>query len=431
MKKSRNSPADRPVPPAAHLRLVLENFGDRFATTCDSLDQLLSDPQLNRARIETLNHFGASAPTIPAARRSSVIRAVSDRSVSQALEARLVSPSELVALGHCPDLLSAVLKSRHQQSIPASLWRRFLDQIPEKLNPKLMISALVLITGFGCYGIIQNSQAQAQIGQLRVEYSVKSRQLDQLEQQIKAARLHLVVVPGTDVITVSGDAIRLSAVINTDYIEKVMYRFGTEPDGKYETAVPDDMQPDPVTGLVRFSKTSSRLPRTNKCVKVELKFIPKADVVRRFPEFFAPERLQFIRPFFLGSDGIEADVEPVEVTEVENDDGRQLDRSEVGRVAVVKGRVHEDGGHPVVFVRPLATNQVFWVQDPVTEVTPDGRFNTLVRCGNESTPVDTKYEILIAVAPNKAEAVKLVPGQQLSALPASWVKSRPVYVTRK
>ena len=429
MKNNLLSPAQRPEASSAQLVLLLENFGEQFAATCASLDRLLSDPDLNHVRIEALKHFGAIAQSIPKNRRMAVIQAVVGRSVSQALEAGLVSPSELVALGHCPDLLSAALNARLQQC-PSSLWQRVWSRVPDVSIPKLAFGAMVAITGFGMYGIIQNNHAQAQISHLQVEYSVKAQQLDNLEQQIKAAKLKLVVVPGTDVIAVSGDAVRLSAAFNPDYIEKVQYRFGIEPDGQYGTADSGDLHPDPVTGLVRFVKASSRLPRANKCVKAELKFIPKADVVRRFPEFFAPERLQFSRPLFLGSDGIEADVEPVEVTEVENADGQPLERSEVGREAVVKGRLREVGGHPVVLVRALTPGQAYWVQDPVNEVTSEGRFNSLARFGVENT-VDTKFEILIVIAPSKVEADKLVPGQQLRSLPTSWTKSRPVFVTRK
>ena len=86
-------------------------------------------------------------------------------------------------------------------------------------------------------------------------------------------------------------------------------------------------------------------------------------------------------------------------------------------------------GWPVVLVKPLAGDQLWWVQSPVEEVR-GGRFTTPVLFGNDETKSGTQFRIVILVAKTKDEAMKFERGQTKGALPPGLPRSEQVTVMR-
>lgn len=101
--------------------------------------------------------------------------------------------------------------------------------------------------------------------------------------------------------------------------------------------------------------------------------------------------------------------------------------SEVGRIANVVGRTEKDL-QPVVLVRSVETNSLWWVQPP-SELDGEGNFTTLARFGNERTPKGTHFKLMV-IFPTKAQAKGYRPSEPVRQLPRDMVHSEEVEVRR-
>jgi hypothetical protein len=100
----------------------------------------------------------------------------------------------------------------------------------------------------------------------------------------------------------------------------------------------------------------------------------------------------------------------------------------VAEVEEYEGRL-TNGAWPVVFVRRVAEDELWWVQPPVDEVA-DGQFTGRAHFGANDVPKGTKFAVVILVAKNKEDARKFKPGTTLKELPADLPRSREVTVFR-
>jgi hypothetical protein len=256
----------------------------------------------------------------------------------------------------------------------------------------------------------------------------REARLNRLEHEIQALGLTSVVTlkdlyafevePGSS-------RLRFAGSFNPRHIKQVRFRWGVEPDGTFLTLGKNDLSPDPHSGCVAFNKVSDDLPLKNQMVVAVLEFVPEPEMAQRFPEYFTPERLQFRRNFFLGKDGILADVEPVVVLE-------PRPGATVGRTGDVAGQLKGMKGWPVVFIRGLGAEDAWYAQAPVKELDAQGRFSIRGFFGGPGVyPPGAQFRVVVLVAPDREAAGQFKVGREYAALPEGLPKSRSVTVTRE
>ncbi len=89
--------------------------------------------------------------------------------------------------------------------------------------------------------------------------------------------------------------------------------------------------------------------------------------------------------------------------------------SNLPRVAELKGRI-QTGYHPVVLVRPLADDSVWYVQR-TPELNEAGEFTLKVVLGNSQTKQGQRFRIIVLAAPSKEAASKLKVGTVVRKIP--------------
>lgn len=450
--------------------LLFLNVGQGFGTLCADMTKLLFEDRWNAARVNLLRHFNATPQALDPARRDTVLRELAScRSVRQVLDDRSVGASELIAVVHTPELLEAVLAqsqpiegvvprpvpplpaphpeapapaagSTLSPTYPSSVWQRIGHSISTRRLAKVIAVAgvaaiITMFVAWGVGGAILASDRDAMRSQLSVVSAESSKRLSELEklrQDIEKLGIDKVTIPGKDLITTDRSSIRFSVLFNPKFVSAVWYRFGNEKSGRFETATQETLSRDDLTGLTRFELASPDLRGKNLCVTAEIRFVPDTESLKQFPEFFAPEKLHYVRTFYLGASGIVPDLEPIAVTGIEGRDGALCQPGESDREGAVRGRRVGDTGHwPVVVVQSLAAGQSPWVQDHVPEIDEGGGFRTRAKFGDASTPAGTQFVVQIFLAPSKAEAERISVGRQSKPMPSSWMKSRPLTVTLK
>ena len=245
----------------------------------------------------------------------------------------------------------------------------------------------------------------------------------QLSDRIKELK-SVVTVDGFCFRKTSPNRVGFGGSFDPIYIDQIRFRWGTESsESEFSVLAASDMRIDAQSGRVRFYKESPDLPLKGDTIVPMLQFVPKPEMPERYPDFFTPERLAYSRSFYLGRDGIEADVQFVTV-------GEPHDGIKVSYQEAVEGQLKLKGAWPVVFVRPLDAGQGWWVQDPC-DVSDSGAFTCGVRYGDGSTPPGTRYSVVVMVMRSKAEAERFRPGQQLTSLPSGYPKSHSITVSRQ
>lgn len=99
----------------------------------------------------------------------------------------------------------------------------------------------------------------------------------------------------------------------------------------------------------------------------------------------------------------------------------------VPRVAELKGRI-QSGYHPVVLVRPLADDSVWYVQRP-PKLNEAGEFTLNVVLGNSQTKQGQRFRIIVLAAPSKEAASKLKVGTAVRKIPDGAGVSKETVVT--
>lgn len=99
----------------------------------------------------------------------------------------------------------------------------------------------------------------------------------------------------------------------------------------------------------------------------------------------------------------------------------------VSRVAELKGRI-QAGYHPVVLVRPLTDNSVWYVQRS-PELNEAGEFTLKVVLGNSQTKQGQRFRIIVLAAPSKEAANKLKVGVAVRKIPDGAGVSKETVVT--
>lgn len=100
--------------------------------------------------------------------------------------------------------------------------------------------------------------------------------------------------------------------------------------------------------------------------------------------------------------------------------------SEVRRVTEITGKIAE--GHvPVVLVRPLTEEKLWWIQNrPV--VGADHSFKGKIVLGSERTPEGTRFRVMVLAFEDAKAAAKLKVGESLKELPEGVKKSSEAIV---
>lgn len=101
--------------------------------------------------------------------------------------------------------------------------------------------------------------------------------------------------------------------------------------------------------------------------------------------------------------------------------------SEVNRVTEIKGRI-QAGYQPVVLVRPLADDSVWYVQKE-PELSDDGEFSLDVVFGNTQTKQGQRFRVLVLALPSKGSPAKLKLGTIMCKLPVGEGVSKDAVVT--
>ena len=99
----------------------------------------------------------------------------------------------------------------------------------------------------------------------------------------------------------------------------------------------------------------------------------------------------------------------------------------VPRVAELNGRI-QTGYHPVVLVRPLVDNSVWYVQRS-PELNEAGEFTLNVVLGNSQTKQGQRFRIIVLAAPSKEAANKLKVGAAVRKIPDGEGVSKETVVT--
>ncbi len=99
----------------------------------------------------------------------------------------------------------------------------------------------------------------------------------------------------------------------------------------------------------------------------------------------------------------------------------------VARVAELKGRI-QTGYHPVVLVRPLADDSVWYVQK-TPELNKTGEFTLEVVLGNSQTKQGQRFRIIVLAVPSKEAASRLKVGSVVRKLPDGTGVSKETVVT--
>ncbi len=101
--------------------------------------------------------------------------------------------------------------------------------------------------------------------------------------------------------------------------------------------------------------------------------------------------------------------------------------SDVRRVTEISGKVAE--GHvPVVLIRPLTKENLWWIQNrPV--VAMEGTYKGKLVFGSEKTPEGTRFRVLVLAFEDAAAADKLKAGASLKQLPEGVKTSSEITIT--
>ena len=101
--------------------------------------------------------------------------------------------------------------------------------------------------------------------------------------------------------------------------------------------------------------------------------------------------------------------------------------SDVARVTEVKGRIQK-AYHPVVLVRPLAAESVWYVQK-APDLSDEGEFSLKVVFGNSQTKQGQRFRVIVLALRSKEAAAKLKVGTIIRKLPDGEGVSKEVVVT--
>jgi hypothetical protein len=101
--------------------------------------------------------------------------------------------------------------------------------------------------------------------------------------------------------------------------------------------------------------------------------------------------------------------------------------SSVPRVAELKGHI-QTGYHPVVLVRPLADDSVWYVQR-TPELNENGEFTLKAVLGNSQTKQGQRFRIIVLAAPSKEAVSKLKVGTVVRKIPDGAGVSKETVVT--
>lgn len=101
--------------------------------------------------------------------------------------------------------------------------------------------------------------------------------------------------------------------------------------------------------------------------------------------------------------------------------------SDVRRMTEINGKVAE-GHFPVVLIRPLTKENLWWIQNrPVVGM--DGTFKGKLVFGSEKTPEGTRFRVLVLAFEDAAAADKLKAGASLKQLPEGVKTSSEITIT--
>jgi hypothetical protein len=101
--------------------------------------------------------------------------------------------------------------------------------------------------------------------------------------------------------------------------------------------------------------------------------------------------------------------------------------SDVARVTEVKGRIQK-AYHPVLLVRPLAAESVWYVQK-APELSDEGEFSLKVVFGNSQTKQGQRFRVIVLALPSREAAAKLKVGTIIRKLPEGEDVSKEAVVT--
>jgi hypothetical protein len=101
--------------------------------------------------------------------------------------------------------------------------------------------------------------------------------------------------------------------------------------------------------------------------------------------------------------------------------------SDVARVTEVKGRIQK-AYLPVVLVRPLAAESVWYVQK-APELSDEGEFSLKVVFGNSQTKQGQRFRVIVLALPSREAAAKLKVGTIIRKLPEGEDVSKEAVVT--
>lgn len=101
--------------------------------------------------------------------------------------------------------------------------------------------------------------------------------------------------------------------------------------------------------------------------------------------------------------------------------------SDVAHVTEVKGRIQK-AYHPVVLVRPLAADSVWYVQK-APELSDEGEFSLKVVFGNSRTKQGQRFRVIVLALPSKEAAAKLKVGTIIRKFPDGEGASKESVVT--
>jgi len=181
--------------------------------------------------------------------------------------------------------------------------------------------------------------------------------------------------------------------------------------------------------------------------KVALRDYPTGQVIRKLPD--VPRSREILvtmprtgRPVIRAvpvkkigsnskSDETEAAASPVEFTSPKTG-------STVRQTAILSGKV-EAGFKPVLLVRPLAKDSVWWIQKPIG-VSKSGEFSAKVVIGSQRTAEETRFRIVALAVPASESNEKsstgktksnanFIPGDFLRKLPEDIAASKELVVT--
>jgi hypothetical protein len=260
--------------------------------------------------------------------------------------------------------------------------------------------------------------------------------LDYLHQEIGSLGI-AKAVPSRDaqlfsVVESSANRVRVAGDFNRLFIQELRVHWGDEPMNTYTTLYKGGPRPDPTDVNVPFDPASMRVSfaevkeykLNGDVIAATLEFVPYPEIQELFPDFFPSERTQFSRAFYLGNDGIQADYEMVVVKEPK--DGAKVNQNQD-----IEGKLGQKQGWPVLLVRAIDGDTRWWVQEPVDSVAEGGEFTAAANIGDNSTPAETRFSIVVIVAPSKQAALTAYPaGKKMVSLP-SLPRSKYITVIRE